>query len=61
MTLLKKYRKFDWIKDLTLDEMAIAMEKNCGKGCPLFDDCHVKSDEECVDKIKQWIESEAER
>lgn len=60
MTLLKKYTIFDKIKNMTLDEMIKSIEKNCGKGCPLFDDCHVKDDSECKASIKQWLESEAE-
>lgn len=60
VSLLKPYTRFDKIKDMTLDEMAETMEKSCGKGCPLFDDCHVKSNDECMEKIKQWLESEAE-
>ena len=41
-----------------LTKIAIAIEEKCGAGCcPCLEDCNVYSDEECFDKLMNWLKS----
>lgn len=48
--------------DEMLMKIAIAIEEKCGDmGCPCKEGCNVFSDEDCIDRIIDWLKSVIEQ
>lgn len=41
-----------------LKKMAIEIQNSCPYNCPCGENCKVANDEECMDRILNWLKSE---